>query len=531
MSITLSDVECCDLEMILNGAFSPLTGFLNEDDYHSVINTCRLTTGHVWPVPIVLRSNDMCQHNIHDDIKLLSKDGTILAILTVQSKFIIDIRDECIKVAGTDDVNHPYVKMLSQTGTVGIGGPVRKVNDILHFNYTDLRVTPSDCRSLLQKYPRVIGFQTRNPLHRSHIELMLRSSRTVDAHILLSPVVGLTQPGDVDADTRVRCYRHFIKHLPENACTLVVIPLAMRMLGPREALWHALIRKNYGCSHFIIGRDHAGPSTRHSVTGNTFYGPFDAHDFVKSFKSDIDIDVVLSPEIVYVSNLQKYLSTDELQSSDQVVNISGTKFRHLLTTSQPIPDWFSFPEVIQELQRTFSRNKGICIYFIGLSGSGKSTLARAVIERLGEFKSLHTTLLDGDLVRQHLSYGLGFSRQDRSTNVRRIGYVASEIVKHGGICICSSVNPYDDDRLYNRRIVESYGTYIEVFVNTPLHICESRDVKGLYSKARSGEIKFFTGISDPFELPSSSDIIVSPDTPISQTVDLIVSKIYQCLSL
>jgi len=528
MSITLNEVELCDLEMLLIGAFDPLKGFLNQKDYISVINNCHLENGSLWPVPIILCITDEDQEkiNVGDNIQLRNNDGTILASLKVESKYKIDPMEECLKVAGTTDKNHPYVEYINRRrGNNVIGGIITKIASISHYNYVDLRVTPTECKERIKKYNNVIGFQTRNPLHRSHIELMIRATKDHNAHILLSPVVGLTQIGDIDADTRVRCYRHVVKEFPDDTCTLIVIPLAMRMLGPREALWHALIRQNYGCSHFIIGRDHAGPSKCHSVSGNKFYEPFAAHEFVNKFKYELDIKIIMSPEIVYVANKNKYLLTTELEPDDQIKTISGTQFRQLLVKNQEIPEWFSYPCVIKELKKSVKSKSGICIYIVGLSGSGKSTIAKAINEKLNELYSINITLLDGDIIRQYLSNELGFTPKDRSINVRRIGFIASEIVKHGGICICANIAPYQIDRQHNRKLIEKVGTYLEVFVDTPIDICEQRDVKGLYKLARQGKIPHFTGISDPFERPIDPEIIINHGSTINDSTNIIIERL------
>lgn len=536
MHLILTPLEVCDLEMLLSGAFAPLTGFLNQADYHAVITTARLANGSVWPVPIILSApvdtaNLMIQKP-GQEISLCLPDSTVVASMTLESIYETQPDQECELVAGTTDKNHPYTAIVQgRRSRIALGGSVRPVRAIPHYNYRDLRLSPADCRQKLAPHTRVVAFQTRNPLHRCHVELMLRALRQVQAenpsqptHLLLSPVVGLTQPGDVDADTRVRCYRHLVaNYLPQNT-TMIVLPLAMRMLGPREALWHALIRKNYGATHFIIGRDHAGPSLGHSQTGAKFYTPTQAQEYVRTFQSEIGIQIVTSSELVYVMNRQVYLPPEEVLPSDEVRNISGTQLRKMLRSQQPVPDWFSFPEVLSELQATFVQKTGICVYFIGLSGAGKTTLAQAVLERIHEVTTKPITVLDGDIVRQHLSRGLGFSRADRSINVRRIGFVASEIVRHGGICLCANIAPYEDDRQFNRKLIEQHGTYLEVYVDTPLNVCEKRDVKGLYEKARRGEITHFTGVSDPFEPPSHTDLVITAEMTIDQATDLILAK-------
>jgi sulfate adenylyltransferase len=532
MHLILTPLEVCDLEMLLVGAFAPLTGFLNEADYHAVTTSARLTNGSVWPVPIILSAPTNSTMTVGQEISLCLSDSTVVATMTVESIYETQPETECQLVAGTTDKNHPYTAIVqARRSRWALGGPVRKVREIPHYNYRDLRLTPTECRQQLAPYAKVVAFQTRNPLHRCHVELMLRALRQVQAedptqptHLLLSPVVGLTQPGDVDADTRVRCYRHLVaNYLPRNT-SLIVLPLAMRMLGPREALWHAPIRQNYGATHFIIGRDHAGPSLGHSQTGAKFYTPTQAQEYVKSFQAELGIQIITSSELVYVANRQLYLPPEDLSPEDEIWTISGTQLRQMLRSQQPVPTWFSYPEVLSELQATFVRKNGICVYFIGLSGAGKSTLAQAVLERIREVTSKPITVLDGDVVRQHLSKCLGFSRTDRSINVRRIGFVASEIVRHGGLCLCANIAPYEEDRQFNRHLIEQYGTYLEVYVDTPLNICEKRDVKGLYEKARRGEIGQFTGISDPFEPPSHSDLVITSDLTIDQATDLILAK-------
>jgi sulfate adenylyltransferase len=532
MHLILTPLEICDLEMILSGAFAPLTGFLNEVDYHAVMNSSRLANGSLWPVPIILSAPKDHTVTSGQEISLCLSDSTVVATMTVESIYTTQPETEGQLVAGTTDKNHPYTAIVqARRSHVAFGGLIKKVREIPHYNYRDLRMTPTECRHQLAPYPKVVAFQTRNPLHRCHVELMIRALRQVQAedptqptHLLLSPVVGLTQPGDVDADTRVRCYRHLLaNYLPRNT-TMIVLPLAMRMLGPREALWHALIRKNYGATHFIIGRDHAGPSLGHSQTGAKFYTPTQAQEYVRSFQAELGIQIITSSELVYVANRQLYLPPEEVLPGDEIWNISGTQLRKMLRSQQAVPNWFSFPEVLSELQATFVQKSGICVYFIGLSGAGKSTLAQAVLERIREVTSRPITVLDGDVVRQHLSMCLGFSRSDRSTNVRRIGFVASEIVRHGGMCLCANIAPYEEDRQFNRRLIEQYGTYLEVYVDTPLNVCEKRDVKGLYGKARRGEIAQFTGISDPFEPPSHADLVITSELTIDQATDLILAK-------
>jgi len=514
----LDERTLCDLDMLLLGAFHPLEGFLNENDYNSVVENSRLSNGQVWPMPIVLPVSQK-EHeklSVCDVIILKDKTGLPLAELIVQSRYKPDLVKECENVYGSSDDNHPYVKIVLGLGDVWYyGGKINKIMDVKHYDFVENRWNAAKTREFISEneWKTVVGFQTRNPMHRSHFELTIAALKETgdnNAKLLLTPVVGVTQACDVNYHVRTRCYQKLMKYY--NGCAqLVLLPLSMRMAGPREALWHALIRKNYGCTHFIIGRDHAGPSYK-KKDGKDFYGPYDAHSFVEKFKEEIGIKIILSQMIVWVANKQCYLPMDKVVKGDEVLNISGTEQRRLLKEGLPIPEWFTFPEIVEELRCEFKalNKRGLCVYFTGLSGSGKSTLANYLQQRIMEReKNRAVTLLDADIVRTHLSKGLGFSREDRSTNVRRIGYVCSEIVKHGGIVLVANIAPYEEDRLWNRELIGAEGNYVEVFVNTTLEKCEERDVKGLYVLARKGVIKEFTGVSDPYEVPVRAEIVVN----------------------
>jgi len=380
----------------------------------------------------------------------------------------------------------------------------------IHYDFRHLRDTPAELRTRFSKlgWRKVVAFQTRNPMHRAHQELTFRAARQVEANLLIQPVVGMTKPGDVDHYTRVRCYEHLLGHYPEQTTALSLLPLAMRMAGPREALWHALIRKNYGCTHFIVGRDHAGPGQ--DSKGNDFYGPYDAQELLKAHQSEIGIEMVPFQMVVYVEDRAQYVPVDETREGDTVLNISGTEFRRRLQEGLEIPHWFSYPEVIQELRKTHPprHRQGFTIFFTGLSGAGKSTIANALMVKLMELGGRRVTLLDGDIVRKNLSSELGFSREHRDLNILRIGFVASEITKNGGIAICAPIAPYAATRRQVRDTIEEVGGFVEIHVATPIDICEQRDRKGLYAKARAGIIKEFTGISDPYEAPEAAEMVI-----------------------
>lgn len=530
-SITLSGRQLCDLELLLCGGFSPLKGFLNQEDYEGVLQTMRLSCGALWSIPITL---DITQEDVnriqgHDRVALRDVTGLLLAVLHVGDLWEPDKQLEAEKVFGTSSTEHPAVEYLfDRVGSHYIGGDLEGIQMPPHYDFLDLRHTPAQLREVFQSRgsSRVVAFQTRNPMHRAHKELTDIASRDIGGELLIHPVVGMTKPGDIDHYTRVRSYKKLLEYYPDGMASLSLLPLAMRMGGPREALWHAIIRKNYGCTHLIVGRDHAGPGTMKD--GTPFYGPYDAQDLVKAHAEELGIDVVPFRLMVYAPASDSYKPIDEVAENEETLNISGTQLRNMLASGDEIPEWFSYSGVIEELKKTYPPRgqQGFAVFLTGLSGSGKSTIANALQARLLELLSCPVTLLDGDVVRTYLSKGLGFSKEDRSTNVQRIGYVASEIVKHRGVVICAPIAPYEEDRAMNRRRIEREGGYIEVFVDAPLEVCERRDVKGLYAKARAGIIKGFTGIDDPYEVPENPELVCHTDQEtVEASTALVVNKL------
>jgi sulfate adenylyltransferase len=507
----LTDRQLCDLDLILNGAFSPLDGFLGKADYDSVVRDLRLTSGVLWPMPITLDVSQAFADGLKagESIALRDAEGVLIATLQVSDVWSPDKGLEARSVFGTDDVKHPGVDYLLNTaGPVYLGGKLRGVEAPTQYDFKAWRDTPGELRARFRKlgWRKVVAFQTRNPLHRAHQELTFRAARQAEANLLIHPVVGLTKPGDVDHYTRVRCYEHVLEQYPEQTTTLSLLNLAMRMGGPREAVWHAIIRKNYGCTHFIVGRDHAGPGN--DSKGKPFYGPYDAQELMRKYESELDITMVPFQEMVYIEDRAQYVPVDEAGKDEKVLNISGTEFRRRLNEGLDIPEWFSFPKVVEELRRTHParHQQGFTVFFTGLSGSGKSAIGRALLAKLLEDGSRRVTLLDGDLVRKNLSSELGFSREHRDINILRIGYVASEITKNGGVAICAPIAPYTATRRKVRQAIEPVGGFIEVHVSTPIEVCEQRDRKGLYAKARAGILKEFTGISDPYEVPENPEV-------------------------
>ena len=510
---TLTTRQVCDLEMLLNGAFSPLESFNSQADYDNIVENMRLANGTLWPMPISLDIPQSLADElaIDDHLALRDNEGVLIATIKVEEKWLPDLNKEAEMVFGAADAAHPGVAYLfDHTNEVYISGKLKGIAPPDHYDFRHLRHTPAELRDYFVKvgWRRVVAFQTRNPMHRAHIELTRLASAQTEANLLIHPVVGQTKPGDVDHFTRVRCYEHAMKRSPEQTTMLSLLPLAMRMGGPREAVWHAIIRKNYGCTHFIVGRDHAGPGK--NSQGEDFYGPYDAQELVTQFQDELDITMVPFQHMVYVPERAQYMPDEEVKAPDTKLNISGTEFRRRLREGLEVEEWFSYPEVITELRKTFPpRDKqGLTVFFTGLSGSGKSTVANALLLKLMELGGRRTTLLDGDVVRTHLSSELGFSKEHRDLNIQRIGYVASEITKHGGIAICAPIAPYASTRRKVREMVEAGGAFVEVHVSTPLEVCEQRDRKGLYALARAGKIKQFTGIDDPYEVPENAEVVI-----------------------
>ncbi len=516
LSWDLSDRQQCDVELILNGGFSPLGGFLGQQDYDSVVSNLRLSDGSLWPIPITLDVTEVFAEKIKKgtNIALRDPEGVLLGVMQVSDIWVPDKKREAKVVYGTEDPTHPAVDYLfNKANNVYLGGSISGVEMPAHYDFKSFRDTPQELRERFKKlgWRKIVAFQTRNPMHRAHLEISFRAAQISEANLLIHPVVGMTKPGDIDYYSRVRCYEHIIQKYPEQTTMLSLLPLAMRMGGPREALWHAIIRKNYGCTHLIVGRDHAGPGK--DSKGNDFYGPYDAQDMVKKHEKELGITMVPFQMMVYVKERAEYMTQDEVKEGQSVLQISGTEFRRRLQEGLDIPEWFSFAEVVQELRKTYPPKikQGFTIFFTGLSGSGKSTIAKALMVKLMEMGGRALTLLDGDLVRKNLSSELGFSREHRDINILRIGFVANEITKNGGVAICAPIAPYKATRKAVRETISKSGGFFEVFVDTPLEVCEARDRKGLYAKARAGIIKEFTGISDPYESPENAELVINTE--------------------
>lgn len=510
-SVQISERAVCDLEMLATGAFSPLDRFMGERDYERVLEDMRLADGCLFPIPVALPVEPSPVIHLDREVALRDSRNELLAIMSLDEIYTWNLEETAQKVFGTFDLRHPLVAEMHRWAKLNVSGRLQVLQLPRHYDFQELRLYPAETRARLEalEHSNVVAFQTRNPLHRVHEELTKRAIQEVDGVLLLHPVVGMTKPGDVDHYTRVRTYKTLAaRYYDRDRILLALLPLAMRLAGPREALWHAIIRRNHGANHLIVGRDHAGPGN--AATGKPFYGPYDAQELVSRFSDELGVKMVPFQQLVYLPDEQRYEEVSKLPPGARMADISGTQVREeYLGNGRKLPEWFTRPEVAEILGETYPprHKQGACIWFTGLSGAGKSTTAEVLTVLLLEH-GRQITLLDGDVVRTHLSKGLGFSKEDRDINIRRIGYVASEIVRHGGIAICAAVSPYRATRGDVRNMV---GTdhFVEVFVDTPLQVCEARDFKGMYAKARRGEIKGFTGIDDPYEPPTSPEITLN----------------------
>lgn len=521
--LRLSERAMLDLELMATGAFSPLTTFLGKADYESVLERMRLADGTVWPVPVTLPVDDGV--TLHDGAQyaLRTPKNEVMAVLDLTEVYECDVAREARHVFGRYDLRHPVIAEMSGWGRRYVSGRLRVLALPTYHDFVDLRLTPAQVRSRLDERTAssVVAFQTRNPLHRSHEEMTRRAADDRDAILLLHPAIGLTRPGDVDHYTRVRSYRVLVqRYYDPRRTVLAVIPLAMRLAGPREAVWHAIIRRNYGANHFIVGRDHAGPGV--DASGRPFFGPYDAQEMVARHEADIGVRMVDFAELVYLPDEDRYEEVSRVGSDARSVSLSGTQVRERLARGEALPSWFTRPETASMLAETYPprHRQGFCVWLTGLSAAGKSAIAEVLTVRLME-RGRKVTLLDGDVVRTHLSSGLGFSREDRDKNVRRIGFVASEVARHGGAAVCAAVSPYRAARNECRAFVGA-ERFFEVFVDTPLAVCEARDTKGLYARARRGELTGLTGIDDPYEAPVDPELHVDGTASVAKNVDAII---------
>jgi sulfate adenylyltransferase len=532
-SVQLSARAICDLEMLATGAFSPLAGFMNKADYQSVLDEMRLASGHVFPIPVTLTVDAESGIREGQEIALRDAKNNLLAVLSVEEIYEWNRAEFARKVLATEDIAHPLVAEINRWGKLNVSGRLRVIELPRYYDFPELRLSPQKTRARLEHLNNkiVVAFQTRNPLHRAHEELTKQALEKTGGTLLLHPVIGLTKAGDIDYYSRVRTYKILTeKYYDESRVLLALLPLAMRLAGAREALWHAVIRRNYGANHLIVGRDHASPGV--DSNGKPFYEPYAAQELVERFSEEIGVRVVPFREFVYLPETESYEEISKVageKCEKKFFALSGTQVREeYLNKGRALPVWFTRREVAQILEETYPprERQGVCVWLTGLSGAGKSTVAEILTVMLSRY-GRRVTLLDGDIVRTNLSKGLGFDKAGRDTNVRRIGFVAAEIARHGGVAVCAAISPYEKTRAEVRKRVGE--NFIEVFVDTPLEVCEARDTKGMYAKARRGEIKDFTGIDDVYEPPHQPEITLcttdrTPEENARSIIDYLIEK-------
>ena len=509
--VTLNDRQLNDLELLANGAFSPLEGFMCRSDYESVLDRMRLQNKILWPIPICLDISETLARTLEvgQSVALRDPEGFLLAVMHIDDKWPVHKAQEAQAVYGTQAIEHQGVQRLyHQVADEYIGGKVEVLSLPIHYDSKQLRLTPREVRATYKRlgWQRVVGFQTRNPIHRPQFEMTIRAMREAKANLLLLPLEGVARPGDFDHFTRIRCYRAIAKHYPPDAVILNLLPLSLRMAGPREAILHSLVAKNFGCTHFIIGRGHASPGA--DDNGRKFYPSAEAGKQAQILADEIGMEILSFDELVYLPFEDEFRSQDQVTNGAQTIALSGADFRARIRSGRKVPEWYTFPEVMDELHKAYPppSKQGLTVFLTGLSGAGKSTIAKVLYSRLQELGDRPVSLLDGDIVRRNLSSQLSFSKEDRDINVRRIGFVAGEISKNRGIAICAPIAPYAATRSEIRRSIEFYGGFIEVHVATPIEVCEKRDRKGMYAKARAGLIKGFTGVDDPYEAPKKPEL-------------------------
>lgn len=531
--IALNDRQLCDLELLATGGFSPLDRFMVRSDYESVLDRMRLQNDVLWSVPVCLDVPEDFARTIEagQSIGLRDPEGFLLAVMHVEDIWPVDREKEAQKIYETNDLKHPGVWYLSnKMGDYYIGGAIEVISLPLHFDFKQLRMTPKEVRAIYAKlgWNRIVGFQSRHPLHRFLFEMVTKAMRQTRANLLLLPVVGMTRPGDFDHYTRVRCYQAVSSHFPPNSHIMSLLPLAMRLSGPRDAVLDAILAKNYGCSHFIIGHNHASPGL--DGNGNSFYESDRARKLVAGYSDEIGLEIVSFKKFVYLPFEDEYRSIDKVPEDTRTISMTGSDIQTRIRKGRKIPEWATFNEIVEELQKAYPPpgKQGFTVFLTGLSGAGKSTVAKVLYSMFLEIGDRPVTLLDGDIVRQNLSKELSFSKEHRDINVRRIGFVASEITKNRGIAICAPIAPYENTRQEIRHVIEQYGGFIEVHVSTPIEECEKRDRKGMYAKARAGLIKGFTGVDDPYEIPESPELRINTTdlTPVesAQEILLFLSK-------
>ncbi len=532
--VILNDRQICDFELLVTGVFSPLKGFMNQIDYESVLDRMRLSSGEIWPVPICLDIGETLANSLEvgQSVVLRDQEGFPLGVMNLDDIWPVEPEKEALSVYNTLDQTHPGVDYLfNKSGQYYIGGSIQALNLPIHSDFRQIRMTPAEVRKAFEKlgWKRIVGFQTRQPIHRPQFEMTIQAMRQAKANLLLLPVAGIPRPGDFDHYTRMRCYQKLESHYPPNAHMINLLPLSMRMAGPRDAVLHMIIGKNFGCTHFVIGHNHGSPGK--DSEGNPFYGYDQAAELAGEAAGELGIEAVSFEEMVYLPFDDEFKLVSQVREDQDSISFSGGDIRDRIRNGKRVPEWASFPEVLTELDRSYPppSRQGFTIFLTGLSGAGKSTIARVLYSRFMEIGTRPVSLLDGDIVRRNLSSELNFSKEHRDINVRRISFVASEITKNRGIAICAPIAPYERTRTEIRKTIEAYGGFFEIHVATPISECEKRDRKGMYAKARAGLLKGFTGVDDPYEAPEQPELRIdttnlTPDEAAQEVLLLLSEK-------
>lgn len=531
--VILNERQLCDFELLVTGVYSPLQGFMTGMESASVMDRMRLPSGEIWPIPVCLDIGESLATGLEtgQSVVLRDQEGFLLGVMTLEDIWPVDKEKEAGSVYGTTDTSHPGVDYLfNRSGAFYIGGPIQALNLPIHPDFKQIRNTPSEVRKTFKKlgWKRVVGFQTRQPIHRLQFELTIQAMQKARANLLLLPVTGIPKTGDFDHYTRMRCYQAVGNQYPPNSHMLNLLPLSMRMAGPREALLHMIIGKNLGYTHFVIGHNHASPGK--DSRGEPFYAYDQAQEAAQRAGEELGIEPVFFDEMVYLPFEDEFCLAKDVNGSQEAISFTGSDIRDRIRKGKRIPGWASFPEVLKELDKSYPSpaQQGFTIFLTGLSGAGKSTIAKVLYSRFLEIGTRPVTLLDGDIVRRNLSSELNFSKEHRDINVKRIGFVASEISKNRGIAICAPIAPYQRTRTEIRENIEQYGGFFEIHVSTPISECEKRDRKGMYAKARAGLLKGFTGVDDPYEFPENPELridttSITPDEA-AQEVLLLLSR-------
>jgi len=510
-TVTLSHRNLCDLELILNGGFAPLDTFLNKTEYENVLENMHLGDGSIWPMPVTLDVDRRFADSLKSgqEIALRDVQGLLIAIMLVNDVWKPNKKHEALAVYNTLDENHPGVAtLLNQVKDYYISGELIPMSSPVHYDYDHLRFTPAQLQETFEqrRWKKIVAFHTHNPMHKVHRELTLQAVKLTGAKLLLHPVSEFSQANDHNHYLRIRCYEHILKTYPKKSTLLGLLPLATRMAGPREALWHAIIRKNYGCTHFIVGRDHASPIQGRSE--QKYYRAYDAQTLALTYQNEVGIEIVPMQELIFSHRKMRYYPANKFPKNGKPTSISGTELRNRIINKKAIPEWFTYPDIISELRKTIPHKlqQGFTVLLTGLPNSGKSTIANGLMLKLIEQTGRQVTLLDDNEIRARLSRGLSSSERDKEVCANRVAYVAKEVTRHGGIVVCETPATTLKTRNDMRDMISQSGGFIEVYVSTPMSTCENRNPSGLIGDARATQIKDLVLISNYYEAPEMPEI-------------------------